>query len=313
MGVDLKSIIVKDTIQLGELGNQVITIDASNILHQFISTIRQPDGSPMIDSEGNITSHLIGLFYRTLKLRRDFSVKPVYVFDGDMPGFKTEEVEKRAERRRIAEKKWEKAKEEGKKEEAFKHAVRAGVLSDQMIIDGKTLLNHMGVPYVQAPGEAEAQCAYMTRDESVFAMNSRDYDSLLFGAQKLLRYLTISNKENIEIIDLEGFLNHHDIFLHQLVDIGILIGTDYNEGIYGVGPKTSLKLIKKYGRIEDIPEKYREKLGEDYVKVRKLFHEPPITAEYRLEFSEPNKRNLVEFLCEERGFPKKRVINNLEK
>jgi flap endonuclease-1 len=313
MGVDLKSIMVKDSIQLDELGNQVITIDASNILHQFLSTIRQPDGSPMTDSKGNITSHLIGLFYRTLKLRRVFSVKPVYVFDGDMPNFKTEEVEKRVKRRRIAEKKWEKAKDEGKKEEAFRQAVRAGVLSDQMIIDAKTLLKHMGVPYVQAPGEAEAQCAYMTRDESVFAMNSRDYDSLLFGAQKLLRYLTLSNKENIEIIDLKDFLNHHNISLHQLVDVGILIGTDYNEGIYGVGPKTSLKLIKKYGRIEDIPEKYREKLSEDYIEIRKLFHEPQINEHYDLKFSEPDKRNLIEFLCGERGFPKKRVINNLEK
>jgi flap endonuclease-1 len=313
MGVDLKSIMVKDSIQLDELGNKVITIDASNILHQFLSTIRQSDGSPMTDSKGNITSHLIGLFYRTLKLRRDFSVKPVYVFDGEMPNFKTEEVEKRAKQRRIAEKKWEEAKEGGKKEEAFRQAVRAGVLSEQMIIDAKTLLRHMGVPYVQAPGEAEAQCAYMTRDESVLAMNSRDYDSLLFGAQRLLRYLTISNKENIELIDLEDFLNHHDISLHQLVDIGILIGTDYNEGIYGVGPKTSLKLIKKYGRIEDIPENYREKLDEDYVMIRKLFHEPPIAGNYRIEFNEPDKRNLVKFLCRERGFPKKRVINNLEK
>jgi flap endonuclease-1 len=95
--------------------------------------------------------------------------------------------------------------------------------------------------------------------------------------------------------------------------MGILIGTDYNEGIYGVGPKTSLKLIKKYGRIEDIPEKYREKLGEDYDKVRKLFHEHPIKEHYDLKFSEPDKRNLVEFLCGKRDFPKKRVINNLEK
>lgn len=313
MGVDLKPIMVKDSIRLEELGNRVITIDASNILHQFISTIRSTDGSPMTDSSGNITSHLIGLFYRTLKLRRDFSLKPVYVFDGEMPDIKTKEIEKRADRRRKASEKWREAREEGETEEAFKLAVKAGVLTEEMTQDAKTLLSYMGVPHVQAPGEAEAQCAYMTRDESVFAMNSRDYDSLLFGAVKLLRYLTISNKEDIEIISLQAFLDHHGITLEQLVDMGILIGTDYNEGVYGVGPKTSLKLIKEHGKIEDIPEKYLEKLDENYVEVRKLFQEPPITEGYSLEFGEPDKDKIVNFLCGKRDFPKKRVINNLEK
>ncbi len=316
VGVNLRPIVVKDSIDLEELEDRVITVDASNILHQFLSTIREPDGTPLTDSQGNITSHLVGLFYRTLKLKRDFSIMPVYVFDGEMPDMKTRVISERAERRRRAEKRWEEAREEGKTKEAFRAAVKTGVLTDVMIQDAKTVLEYMGVPYVQAPGEAESQCAFMTLDGSVFAMNSRDYDSLLFGARKLLRYLSISNKKDVEIIDLGKFLSHHGIGLEQLVDMGILMGTDYNEGIYGVGPKTALKLINEYGRIEDVPEKYLEKLNkmdEDYHRIRRYFLEPPVTSDYDLDLHEPDKEGLVNFLCEERGFPEQRVVDNLEK
>lgn len=312
MGVDLRPLIVSDVIGLDELEGKVITVDASNILHQFLSTIRQPDGAPLTDSEGNVTSHLVGLFYRTLKLMRR-SIKPVYVFDGEMPDLKTGVVEERARRRREAERKWEEAKKNGKAGEAFREAVRSSYLDDQMIRDAKTLLGHLGLPTIQAPGEAEAQCAYMTRDEEVFAMNSRDYDSLLFGAKRLLRYLTIKNRENIEVIYLDRLLGRHDLSFEQLVDVGILIGTDYNDGVFRVGPKTSLKLIKKHGRIEDLPEKYLEKLDDGYREVRDLFHDPPITSDYDLVFREPNKSDLVQFLCEERGFPRERVLNSLNK
>ncbi len=310
MGVDLRPLIVSDVIRLDELEGKIITVDASNILHQFLSTIRQPDGTPLTDSEGNVTSHLVGLFYRTVKLMK-LSIRPVYVFDGEMPDLKTSVVEERARKRREAEEKWEEARKGGRTGEAFREAVRSSYLDEQMIRDAKTLLGYLGLPTVQAPGEAEAQCAYMTRDHEVFAMNSRDYDSLLFGAQRLLRYLTVKNRENIEVIVLDRLLERHGLSFKQLVDMGILIGTDYNDGIYGVGPKTALKLIKKYGRIEDLPEKYLEELDDGYREVRDLFLYPPFTLDYDLVFHEPNKKDLVQFLCEERGFPRERVLNNL--
>jgi len=312
MGVDLRPLIVSAVIRLDELEGRIITVDASNILHQFLSTIRQPDGAPLTDSEGNVTSHLVGLFYRTLKLM-ELSIRPVYVFDGEMPDLKTGVVEERARKRREAEQRWEEAKKDGKKGEAFREAVRSSYLNEQMIRDAKTLLEHLGLPTVQAPGEAEAQCAYMTRDDDVFAMNSRDYDSLLFGAQRLLRYLTIKNRENIEVIVLDRLLERHGLSFEQLVDMGILIGTDYNEGVFRVGPKTSLKLIKKHGSIEDLPERYLERLDDGYREVRYLFLDPPVTSDYHLAFSEPNKNELVRFLCEERGFPRERILNNLYK
>ena len=312
MGVDLRPIIVSDVIRLDELEGRIITVDASNILHQFLSTIRQPDGAPLTDSEGNVTSHLVGLFYRTLKLM-ELSIRPVYVFDGEMPDLKTGVVEERARKRREAEQRWEEAKRDGKTGEAFRQAVRRSYLDEQMIRDAKILLGHLGLPTVQAPGEAEAQCAYMTREDEVFAMNSRDYDSLLFGAQRLLRYLTIKNRENIEVIVLDRLLGRHGLSFEQLVDMGVLIGTDYNEGVFRVGPKTALKLIKKHGSIEDLPERYLEKLDDGYREVRDLFLDPPVTSDYHLAFSEPDKNELVRFLCEERGFPRERVLNNLYK
>jgi len=313
MGVNLRPIIVKNSIDMENLKNRIITIDASNIIHQFLSTIRQPNGTPLTDSEGNITSHLVGLFYRTLRLLKDFSIKPVYVFDGEMPDVKFDIVEKRKIRREKAAEKWIEMKKKKSNEEAFREAVKSAVISPQMIQDSKKLLSLLGLPTVQALGEAEAQCAYMTKNAKIFAMNSRDYDSLLFGAKILLRYLTISSKTNVEIIKLDEFLKHHKITHEQLVDIGILIGTDYNDGIFGVGPKTSLKLIKQYERIENIPTKYLDALDENFLEIRNLFLNPVVTDEYSLRFSEPDKSGLINFLCEEGGFPKERVVNNLEK
>ena len=313
MGVNLKPLIRNSTLNIDDLIDKVISVDASNVFHQFLSTIRNPDGTPLTDSRGNVTSHLVGLFYRTIRLLKEFSIKPVYVFDGEMPMLKRDVIEKRERKRRVAEESWVHAIEEGDKDKAHREAVRSTHLNKQMLGDAEKLLDLLGLPTIQAPGEAEAQCAYMTHDKNVYAMNSRDYDSLLFGAEKLLRHLTISNRENIEIIVLERFLEEHEITLEQLVDIGILMGTDYNNGIYGVGPKTSLKLIKAHGRIEDIPEKYLNKLEADFKEVRKLFLQPPIKSDYKLDFKEPDKKGIIKFLCDERGFPRDRVLNNLTK
>ena len=313
MGVNLKPLIERNTVTIKELKGQIIAVDAPNVLHQFLSTIRKPDGSLLTDSDGNVTSHLVGLFYRTVRLMNEFSIKPVYVFDGEMPLLKKGVIEERLKIRKEAEERSVQAREAGNIEKALREAVRSIHLNEQMLKDAERLLRLLGLPTVQAPGEAEAQCAYMTRDREVYAMNSRDYDSLLFGAEKLLRHLTISTKENVEIIILEDFLKHHGITLEQLVDMGILIGTDYNDGVFGVGPKTSLKLIKQYDRIENIPKKYIERLDVEFRDVRRLFLEPPTTSDYELKFRDKDKEGLLSFLCEERGFPKDRVLNNLTK
>src|SRR3989338_8067559 len=160
MGVNLKYIIPHRAIEFEQLKGKTIAIDALNSLYQFLASIRQSDGTPLMDSKGNITSHLSGLLYRTSRLM-GIGIKPVYVFDGEPPELKKAELEQRKSRKEEALEEWEKAKKEGLLEDARKFAQRTSRFTNEMLIDSKKLLEYMGVPYVQAPGEGEAQCAYM--------------------------------------------------------------------------------------------------------------------------------------------------------
>ncbi len=191
-------------------------------------------------------------------------------------------------------------------------------LTKLMADDAKMLLNLLGIPVVQAPSEAEAQTAYMARRGDVWAASSRDFDSLLFVAPKLLRYLTLSGKEFLpsrglsrplkpELISLRTLLTRHQISREQLVDLAILIGTDFNQGIRGVGPKTALKLVKKHHRIEDLPSEIKSKVSDHYQNVRRIFLNPKITSEYVLEYGGLEEEELYAFLCEQRDFSRSRV------
>jgi len=191
-------------------------------------------------------------------------------------------------------------------------------LTTSMVDDAKQLLKLLGLPFLQAPSEAEAQTAQMAKKGDVWASSSRDYDSLLFGAPRLLRYLTISGREFLpskgisrplkpELINLKRFLSHHKITHEQLIDIAILIGTDFNEGIKGIGPKSALKLLRRHGRIEELPSDIRSRVSERYESVRKIILEPDVIAGYDLEYGGLREGALYHFLCEERDFSKKRV------
>jgi len=194
-----------------------------------------------------------------------------------------------------------------------------------MIEDAKRLLQLLGIPFVQAPSEAEAQTAYMARKGDVWAASSKDYDSLLFGAPRLVRYLTITGKEFLpskgitrplkpELINLTNFLSHHRITRQQLVDIALLIGTDFNEGVKGVGPKTALSLVKKYGKIENMPAHIRFQLeSQNHEQVRKLFLKPPTTDDYSLAYKELDEEGLKDFLCNQRNFSHQRVKTAIQR
>ncbi|NPA86720.1 MAG: flap endonuclease-1, partial [Candidatus Diapherotrites archaeon] len=196
MGVPLGPVIPKREVELSELSTKFLAVDAYNTLYQFISVIRQPDGTPLMDSKGRITSHLSGLFYRTIKLLEN-GIRVAYVFDGVPPEFKKRELEERAEKREEAERKWEEALRRGDIEEARKYATQASRLEKQMVEDAKRLLDAMGIPYVQAPSEGEAQAAYMAAKGDVWASASQDYDSLLFGTPRLVRNLAITGKRKL--------------------------------------------------------------------------------------------------------------------
>ncbi|MEM4441430.1 MAG: flap endonuclease-1, partial [Ignisphaera sp.] len=254
MGVNLKDIIPSSCRQevddLKALAQRVIALDAYNALYQFLAAIRQPDGTPLMDSKGNVTSHLSGLFYRTINLM-EYGIKPIYVFDGKPPELKREELERRRTRKEKALEMAVKAYSEGLKKEAAKYAVQALYLTEPMVRNAKKLLEAMGVPYVEAIGEGEAQAAYIAKKGLAWGTGSQDYDSLLFGAPRLVRNLTITGKRKlpgkdiyveikVEVIELDKLLKALSITREQLIDVAILIGTDYNpDGVEGIGPKTA--------------------------------------------------------------------------
>ncbi len=329
VGVNLRDLIPsearREITDLRELMGKVIALDAYNALYQFLAAIRQPDGTPLMDRKGRITSHLSGLFYRTINLVEN-GIKPVYVFDGTPPEIKKQEIERRRVRRERAAELAERALIEGRVEEARKYAVQAIRLTNEMVESAKRLLEAMGIPYVQAPAEGEAQAAYMAAKGDAWAAASQDYDALLFGAPRLVRNLAITGKRKLpgkdvyvevkpEIIELDKVLKALGISREQLVDIAILIGTDYNpDGVEGVGPKTALQLIKTHGSLEKAL-KYlpNAKFPEDPMKIREYFLKPQVTDNYRLEWHEPDEKMVIEILVHEHDFSLDRVQNALQR
>jgi len=323
--VNLRDLVPKTTVDLRSLSGNSIAIDAYNALYQFLAIIRQPDGTPLKDSSGRITSHLSGLFYRTSNLI-EMGMKVVYVFDGVPPALKEVEIKRRARVKEEALIKYEKALQEGKIEEARTYAQATSRLKDYMADDSKRLLRLMGVPWVQAPSEGEAQAAYLAKKGDSNYCASQDYDSLLFGAPKLVRNVTISGRRKLprknvfievipETVELEQALKELGITHEQLVDVGILVGTDFNpEGVKGIGPKTALKLIKEHGSLEKLLPTLKEaEFPVDPQRIREIFLHPRVTDNYRLEWREPDVEGVVNFLCRERDFSEERVRKAMEK
>jgi flap endonuclease-1 len=329
MGVNLKDLIPPTCRQeiddLRVLSRKIIALDVYNALYQFLAAIRQPDGTPLMDSKGNITSHLSGLFYRTINLVEN-GIKPVYVFDGKPPELKHEELERRRIRKEKAAELMVKAYSEGEVKEAAKYAVQAIHLTDPMVKEAKRLLEAMGIPYVQALGEGEAQAAYLAKKGLAWATGSQDYDSLLFGTPRLVRNLTITGKRKlpgkdvyvevkVELIELDKLLKTLGITLEQLIDIGILIGTDYNpDGVEGVGPKTALQLVKTYGSLEKalrvLP---KAKFPEDPMKIREYFLKSPVVDLDKIEWKEPDRDAVIQILVKDHDFSLDRVENALKR
>jgi len=326
VGVQLKELVapVRVELELENLSGKVVALDAYNALYQFLATIRQPDGTPLMDAMGRVTSHLNGLFYRTINLLEK-GIKPVYVFDGKPPELKAAELERRMKVREEAERKYVEALEKGELEEARLYAQQASRLSTSMVDDAKKLLDAIGVPWVQAPAEGEAQAAYMVAKGDAWAAASQDYDSLLYGAPRLVRNLTITGRRKLprreeyvevkpELIELDKLLKYYGISRQQLVYIGLLLGTDYNPGgVKGVGPKKALKLIKELPNLEALARAVEWSFPVKPEDIAKLFLEPEVTRDYRLEWRRPDRERVIEFLCGEHQFSRERVGTALER
>jgi len=322
VGVVLTPIITKQTLALDDVRGRTLAIDGNGELYQFLALIRLHDGTPLRDSSGRITSHLAGLFYRTTRLIADFQLAPVFVFDGTPPSLKSTEIQRRRHVRERYEQEHADAVRAGDLARAYSTATMTSRLTRAMVSEAIELLRLMGLPTVNAPGEGEAQAAHMATRDSVWAAASKDYDALLFGAPKLLRFLTISGKEFLpsqgrfrpivpELIELDRLLNEWRITREQLVDLAILVGTDFNSGISGIGPKKALKLVQTLGRLEAMPE-YFEQVG-DVDAIRRIYLEPEVTDNYEISFGEPDFAGVTAFLCQEREFARDRVTAALER
>ncbi|HIH00017.1 MAG TPA: flap endonuclease-1 [Thermoplasmata archaeon] len=326
MGVDLGELFSKEPCGFDDFRDRIIALDGYNILHQFLSSIRQRDGTPLKDAQGRITSHLSGLLYRTANMVAA-KIRPVYIFDGAPHPFKARTIQQRRERKEQAERDWKEALEKGDLERAKSKAQQTSRVTPEIIDQSKQLLDALGIPYIQAPSEGEAQASYMVRKGDAFAVGSQDFDCLLFNAPILIRNLTSSEKRKLpnkqayttvhpERIRLDPGLQKLSITREQLVDIAILIGTDFNDGMKGYGPKKSLKLLQEKGNLENaldsIAETELNLTIDEVTTVRRIFLEPTITTEYSLQWSKPDPSAVVRLLCDEHQFSKERVEPILE-
>ena len=308
-------------------------------IYSFLIAVRS-DGQQLMNESGETTSHLMGMFYRTLRIVEN-GIKPVYVFDGAPPKLKSGELAKRFQRKSEATAAHEEAKETGTAEEVEKFSRRTVRVTKEHNAECKKLLKLMGVPYIDAPTEAEAQCAVLARAGKVYAAASEDMDTLCFDSPILLRHLTFSEqrKEPIQEIHLDRVLaglsmdrsqvrdrslslaklRYAPLIYSQFIDLCILLGCDYLDPIPKVGPNTALKLIREHKSLEGVVEsiqkdtKKKYTIPEDwpYKDARELFFHPDVRqADHEdcdFQWNNPDVEGLVTFLAVEKGFSEDRV------
>ncbi len=329
MGLNIREIIPRKEIDSESLNGKIVCVDAYNALYQFLSSIRQPDGTPLMDSKKRITSHLSGVFYRNINLLSQ-GVKMIYVFDGKAPDLKARTHKKRREARDTAKERYESAKQEADVMGMKRYSSQLLRLDDGMIAESKELLEAMGIQVVQSPSEGESEAAYLCKTkEDIYASVSQDYDSLLFGAKNLIRNLTVSRRKRTfngytevkpEIIELEKVLNSLEINLDQLICIGILVGSDYNpRGIPGIGQKKALDLVRKHVYPVKIFESVEEQIMSlpeedqfDWKEIFELFHKP-LVKEVDIDFPELDEDKIKKVLVEEHDFSEERVQKQIDK
>ena len=324
MGLNLKDLVVREKTALETFSGKIIAIDAYNAIYQFLASIRGPDGLQLSDSEGRITSHLSGLLYRNVNFL-SLGIKPVYVFDGKPPSLKTAEIERRKQIKKDATVKYEKAIAEGNMEDARKYAQQTTSMKDGMVKESKHLLTLFGIPYIDAPSEGEATAAHLTNTGQAHASASQDFDSILCGAKRLVRNFTNSGRRKIpnrntyidivpEIIETQKTLDNLELSREELIDVGILIGTDFNpNGFERVGPKTALKMVKQHKRLEDIPQ-IQDQLQEiDFEQIRNIFLNPEVADVEDIVFEEINYESISNYLVKERSFSEDRVQSTLNR
>lgn len=321
MGLQIGNIVPRNEINFLDLKDKVLAVDAYNAVYQFLSSIRQPDGTPLMDSKMKVTSHLSGLFYRNTALLSE-GIRLVYVFDGKYNELKGRTHEIRDQIKREARKKYEEAKDEKDVELMEKYAKGFTKLNEEMVQESKELLEAMGIFVVQAPGEGEMQCAQLVKEGGAYAVASQDYDSLVVGG-RLIQNLTLARKRKIkngfiyiapELIEYEKTLNSLCINADQFICLAILVGTDFNPGgIKGVGPKKALALVsdKKYPAA--IFREVEGKMDFDWKKIFEIFKKPNVSKGLKIKFPKLDKDKVKKILVEMHNFSLERVEKHIGK
>lgn len=299
-----------------------IAIDASMSIYQFLIVVGRSGTEMLTNEAGEVTSHLQGMFSRTIRLL-EAGMKPLYVFDGKPPDLKKQELAKRYTKRADATEDLAEAMETGNKEDIEKFSKRTVKVTKQHNDDCKKLLRLMGVPVIEAPSEAEAQCATLCKAGKVYAVASEDMDSLTFGAPKFLRHLMDPSSRKVPVMefDISKILEELNLTMDQFIDLCILSGCDYCDSIRGIGGQTALKLIRQHGSIESILEninKERYQIPDDwpYEEARRLFKEPLVFTDdeqVEIKWSAPDEEGLINFLVNENGFNSDRITKAIEK
>lgn len=320
MGLQIGDIVPRKGIDFEDLKKKTLAVDAFNAIYQFLSTIRQPDGTPLMDNKKRVTSHLSGLFYRNINLLKQ-GMKIIYVFDGKTPRLKRQTHEKRSEVKKTAFQRYERAKDKEDIEGMGKYARQLATIDDEKIKESKELLEAIGIAVVQAPGEGEAEAALLAQKKEVYAVASQDYDALLFGAPFLVQNLTLARKRKTpsgyvsigpELIELQRVLNSLQINHEQLICLGILCGTDYNPGgVKGIGPKKALDIVRTKKAPALIFKQFQDKLDFDWQEIFQLFKKPDVKPA-EIKFPKLDKERVKKILLDH-DFSEQRIDSALEK
>lgn len=327
MGVAITNILTSKEIKLEDLSGKVLAVDSFNVLYMFLTTIRGPDGSPLMDSKGRVTSHLVGLFSRFSNLMEK-GIKFVFIFDGKAPELKREERERRKQLKVEAQKSFDEAEQQEDVENMKKYAARTSVLTKEMIEEAKQLIEAMGMPMIIAPSEGESQAAYLVKNGDAYAVMSQDADSLLSGSPRTIRNLSITGRRKMpgthafknvvpELFDLSENLKELDLTNDQLIVLAILVGTDYNYGgVRGIGPKKALALVRKHKDDYDAifnEVKWSDNFSVDWRKIYDTIKHMPVEKDYKIVFNSFDEEKLKKILVDEHDFSEERVASSIEK
>lgn len=299
MGVKLAQLVTSEIRDLFSLARKRVVLDGSYVIISALKKIR-PHGQMFVNRWGEPLAPVHVVFYKTLRLLEE-GIRPIYVFDGLPP------IEKRRndQRTRIHMQQLWKAYEKAKEvqdREAIRNLFQSTTLGyRKAVLDAIELLKAMGIPAIIAPSEGEAQGAALVKESQADFLFTPDYDALLFGCPTIIRHIDFSKKQ-IEVILLEIVLKTLNLTLSQLIDLAILIGTDFNDGVPRIGPKRGLALIRKFESLEQIPTLSNLK---DLQGIRELFQTPQIT--HIDSHIRPPNVEMVQRLLLERGFSTRRA------